>query len=199
MHVGGSLGAALGVACPSVLLASRAMVDGTGLSLLWQTAFLLLSAAGIVLFLAVADRLYLRGVVGLTQSAVTTRNRGRDLVAKRHSALVALAIRDWRILYRTPTYSLNCLLGAFLGPVMINVLLAVTMRSVAIADMGVLGISVAVMVAVFVGISNMVSSTAMSRDGRDSVISRLLPVRPETQILAKLIPGTALSLSLIPT
>lgn len=195
IHVGGSLGATIGVAFPSVLLASRSMVDGTGLSLLWQAAFLLLSALGIVLFLVVSDRLYLRGVVGLTQSAETQRDGGRVLVGKRHSALAALVIRDWRILYRTPTYSLNCLLGAFLGPVMITVLLAVTMRSVTIPDMGPLGVSVAVMAVVSVGTLNVVSSTAMSRDGRDAVMAHLLPVRPETQILAKLIPGTALSLA----
>ncbi len=179
---------------PSNIPATRAILDGTAFSLLWLAVFLLLTAAAVAVFLLLGDRLYLRGVVGLSQSSVKAKKaRAAEPRLKKHPASVAIALKDWRLLCRTPAYSLNCLLGAFLVPLILVVTFAFTLHSVAIPRDNILVISVGVLAMTFVSMTNLVSPTAISRDGKDADLARLIPVRPETQIFGKLIPGLALS------
>lgn len=179
---------------PSNIPATRAILDGTVFSLLWLAAFLLFTAAAIAVFLLLGDKLYLKGVVGLSQSSVKARKaRAAEFRIKKRSAAASIALKDWRLLCRTPAYSLNCLLGAFLVPLILVVTFAFTLRGVAIPRNNILVISLGVLSMTFVSMTNMVSPTAVSRDGKDADLARLIPVRPETQILGKLIPGLGLS------
>lgn len=188
---------------PSNIPAVRAILGGTAFSFLWLATFLLLSAAAIAVFLLLGDKLYLRGVVGLSQTAVKAEKVQKKLQMKKHSAAVAIALKDWRLLCRTPAYALNCLLSAFLVPLILVVTFAFTLRSVVIPHANMTVIAIGVLALTFVSTTNVISPTAVSRDGRDADLARLVPVRPETQIFGKLLPGlwmsfAALLLTVVP-
>lgn len=182
-----------GALFPSNLLAAHAILDGTAVSLLWLLAFLLLSAAAVALFLLLGNQLYLRGVVGLSQANGSGNKQNVSFVAKKRPAALAIALKDWRLLCRTPAYSLNCLLGAILVPVILVVTFGVTLHSVTIPKANPIAIAVGVLFLGFVAMTNVVSPTAISRDGPDANLMRLFPVRMETQIVGKLLPGLGLS------
>lgn len=178
---------------PSNLLAGRAILDGTAVSLLWLLAFLLVSAAAVAVFLLLGNRLYLRGVVGLSQTSGGSRIAGGGLRTKRRPAVLSLALKDWRLLCRTPAYALNCLLGALLVPLIMVVTFGVTLHSITIPHADAMVISLCVLFLAFVSTTNVVSPTAVSRDGPDASLARLFPVPMKVQILGKLIPGLGLS------
>ena len=178
---------------PSSLSAVRAILDGTAVSLLWLAVFLLLSAAAIAVFLLLGDELYLRGVVGLSQSAEKTKRTHSNLRIEKRPAAIAIALKDWRLLCRTPAYALNCLLSALLVPLILVVTFVFTLRGVTIPQASILVISIGVLFLTFVSMTNVISPTAVSRDGKDADLARLIPVRPEIQILGKLLPGLILS------
>lgn len=106
---------------------------------------------------------------------------------------LAITLKDWRLLCRTPAFALNCLLSAFLVPLILVFTFAFTLRGVAVPQAGILTVSVGVLMLTFVSMMNAVSPTAISRDGRDAVLARLVPVRFEMQIVGKLLPGLGLS------
>lgn len=178
---------------PSNILAAQAVSSGTAGSFLWLLTFLLLSAAAMAIFLLLGNKLYLRGVVGLSQSNVNAKKAREDFRIKKHPAALAIALKDWRLLCRTPAYSLNCLLSAFLVPFILVVTFVFSLRGITVPRANALVISVGVLFLTFTSMTNAVSPTAVSRDGRDSALARLLPVRPETQIFGKLLPGLGLS------
>lgn len=178
---------------PSNLMAVRAIFGGTALSLLWLSAFLLLSAAAFTVFLWLGHRLYLTGVVGLTQSE---RHRGQREVGvrpRRRSAALAIALKDWRLLVRTPTFALNCVLGAFLVPLILVGSFAFTLRGVTLPQTTPVIIALGVLFLSFTSMMNVASPTAISRDGRDAAVSRYIPVSLQTQMFGKLLPGLVLS------
>lgn len=186
---------------PSNLLAVRALLDGSVYSLLWLMGFLLLSAAAVIAFLWLGNQLYLTGVVGLTQSARHRRQTG--VRVRRRPAALAIALKDWKLLIRTPAFALNCVMSAFLIPLIMVVSLASTLRGMVIPRADVLIIALGVLFLSFISMMNMASPTAISRDGRDAVVARYIPVPYKTQILGKLLPGlgmsfAALILTLVP-
>lgn len=178
---------------PSNLLAARAVLDGTAVSFLWLAALLLLSAAALAAFLLLGNRLYMDGVVGLTQSTVRKKNMQEGFRMEKCPPALAITLKDWRLLCRTPAFALNCLLSAFLVPLILVFTFAFTLRGVAVPQAGILTVSVGVLMLTFVSMMNAVSPTAISRDGRDAVLARLVPVRFEMQIVGKLLPGLGLS------
>lgn len=182
------------LAFPSNFLAVRAICDGTALSLLWLAAFLLVSAAAVAVFLWLGNRLYLSGVVGLTQIERRRAGKPAARVIRRPAAL-AIARKDWLLLVRTPAFALNCVLGAFLVPLILVGSFAFALRGVTLPNASPVMIAVGVLFLSFTSMMNMVSPTAVSRDGKDAVISHYVPVAPEAQIIGKLLPGLGLSLA----
>lgn len=178
---------------PSNLLAVRAIFRGTALSLLWLALFLLLSAAAVAAFLWLGSRLYLRGVVGLTQ---TERHRGRKEAGARtgkRPAALSIALKDWRLLLRTPAFTLNCVLSAFLVPLILVGSFVFTLRGLALPQASPVMMALGVLFLSFASMLNVVSPTAISRDGRDAVVSRYIPVPLAAQMVGKLLPGLGLS------
>ena len=179
---------------PSDYLAVKAVFGGTAVSLLWLAAFLLLSAAAVAVFLFLGNKLYLRGVIGLSQGNVKAKSRGGHFQLKKRRPAFAVARKDWRLICRTPAYSLNCLLGAFLVPVILIVVLAFTLHGgVTIPRGNIMVISLSVLFLALISTTNVVSPTAISRDGRDATLACMFPVRPADQIFGKLLPGLGLS------
>lgn len=183
---------------PSNLIAVNSILNESALlGLLQLVLFLLISAAAASLFLLLGNKLYISGVVGLTQSTVSGKrlsDKQFEKCNKKHSNVLALALKDWKILYRTPAYFLNCVLGGIVFPPLLLVLLGFSLKNSLLPKLNnPLMISIDVLIVSFLCIMNMASPTAISRDGKDAYVSKFIPVPYHLQVLAKLLPGLILS------
>lgn len=167
-----------------------------------------IAGAGIFLgiFLYLGDKLYLKSVVGLTEAASSRKTKASKAnLYKRKSHLIAFCIKELKLLFRTPVYFLNCVLMNFLWPVFILIPIFTKggeieqLRS-AVAQLSnpnalryaVAGVASAAM---FISGTNMISSTAISREGKNLYVSKYLPVNYKVIINAKVMSGTMMGLA----
>ncbi|NLA96461.1 MAG: hypothetical protein GX838_06440, partial [Clostridiaceae bacterium] len=188
---------------------------GSLLTVLYGLASLAVNTAALALLLFLANKLYLPGVLGLKAAArrvkeLSPEKQLRALTPR--SAYRAIVSKEWKLLLRTPAFFTQTILGALLLPVMMIGVLAITL--VSLEKSGDLGFSVITLVrgwassglwmesswllvlivsgvgAFFSG-TNMMSASAISRQGSLFAYSKLMPVSIRTQVLAWLTPGMA--------
>lgn len=173
--------------------------------------FLLFLAVAIGLFavlLWLANRVFYRGLLAgqevVRKRKVLTREDMEKRYGKASGAVKAIFNREWKLLLRTPVYVINGLAGSLIGPIII--VFAFMTKGVsqdpemkAITDaiqnpeyslyvvLGGLGL------AAFTAGMNLVASTSVSREGSCFWISRLIPVAPRQQVLAKLLQSYSVS------
>ncbi|MGG3883056.1 putative ABC transporter permease subunit [Brevibacillus panacihumi] len=191
---------------PSTKLAVLALVESgywSGLGYLF--AFLLATLAGILLFSFAGDRLYFAGVMGISDSAGTRRKVEGHAFAKlaqMRPAWWSYTIKEWRVIWRTPAYMLNCLLPSLLMPFLILIpLVGIQDRKDLLEAFrgwitGTGGISVAIFLAGSIVLAGMNSAsvTAITREGQAFFLSKSFPLPFRQFLLAKLFPGTILSI-----
>lgn len=181
---------------PSNLIAVEAVFGAPLYGLLQLLLFLLISAAAVMLFLMLGKGLYLNSVVNLTQSTVSGKKLSKKEFEKRsrtHSGVWALAMKDWKILYRTPAFFLNCVLSAVIIPPIMIVAVGFGMQDLPTVKASPLMISIGVVITGFICIMNMAAPTAISREGKNLYVAKYIPVSYRRQLIAKLIPGMLLS------
>lgn len=182
---------------PSNLLAINAIQSSSPMEGILQFALLLLvSAAAVYLFLLLGKAFYISGVVGLSQRSASGKKLSMEYYGKRirpKSAVIALAMKDWKLLYRTPAYFLNCVLSAVLFPPLIVFILGFSMRELTIPASSSMMVSVCVIIVCFLCTINTISPTAISREGTDITVAKYIPVSSRGQITAKLLPGLVIS------
>ncbi|MDQ2085473.1 hypothetical protein RBH29_03380 [Herbivorax sp. ANBcel31] len=120
---------------------------------------------------------------------------------KNSSVLVSLFKREWKLMFRSPVFMMNGFAGIIIMPVMF----VMTILTQSEGSMGRLiemtqepsvGIYVSIgglAVMVLTSSMNIVSSTALSREGQSFWISKIIPVSPAYQIMAKFMHGLAVS------
>jgi ABC-2 type transport system permease protein len=193
---------------PSTKLGAMALAESGALAGLgYLLAFLLVSAAFAAAFVMLGDRLYLKGVMGISETAAKRRRVSGeefDKLTGRRSPVLAFAAKEWKVLLRTPAYFLNCVLSCFFWPVL--AFIPVLSRSdglAAVKEWGQIlqedaaagiGVAVAFALALFMTSANSVSTTAISRDGQAFFVNKYLPVPYAQIIVAKVVPGTVLGI-----
>lgn len=183
---------------PSSIFAINAIESSSpAVGILQFALFFLISVGAVFLFLLLGNAFYINGVIGLTQRSVsgkrfTIENYGKHM--KRHNAVLAIAMKDWKLLYRTPAYFLNCVLSALLFPILVVVILGFSLKEIPLPSSNPMVISVCVIIITFLCTMNGTSPTAISREGRDFPVTSYIPVAGSAQITAKLLPGLLLSI-----
>jgi ABC-2 type transport system permease protein len=121
------------------------------------------------------------------EAAKTSTARAPKIPAARRPAALALFIRDWKILLRTPVYAINSLAGILIIPIML-----VVMPNAGLADSLVyLDIPPDGWVLVFaalltmLGVFNTAAATAVSREGRTFWLTRAIPLTARQQTLSR--------------
>lgn len=165
------------------------------------------AAAFMALFFYLGEKLYLRSVIGLNEAAasrkLSDKAMRRDLY-RVSSALSAMRAKELKLLFRTPVYFLNCVMMNFLWPVFL--LIPILAGGEEIGELSELAMHLkntdilryvmagAASTALFMSGTNMISSTAISREGRNIYVSKYLPVNYKTQINAKTQSGMLMGL-----
>lgn len=121
--------------------------------------------------------------------------------AKSSSPVVALFKKEWKLFMRTPIYVMNGLAGVIIAPLFMLIPLFTQEKEMAklISQLKnpELGFAVTLgtlAIALFMSCLNIVACTAISREGSLFWVSKIIPVPPRDQVLAKLIHSTVLSL-----
>ncbi|MED1781772.1 hypothetical protein P4V43_08035 [Brevibacillus fortis] len=192
---------------PTSNLAALALVDsGTWGSLGYLIAFILVAIIGIAAFLYAGTYLYFSGVMGMSESVATRKEVVDTAFAKlvqKRPAMLAYALKEWRMLWRTPAFLMNCTLSSILIPILVLIPLLSRQDSgemIAFIQLlmqkgSVAGISMAIAFAAFLimGAMNSTSVTAISREGQGFFTNKLWPMPYRHILLAKLFPGLVLS------
>jgi ABC-2 type transport system permease protein len=167
------------------------------------------SAAVYIILLFLGEMVYLKGVVGLSET-VSKRNKqnkteARDKFLKKHSALRTYTMLELKLLFRTPIYFLNCVIVNFIWPVLLLIYMVMGTEGADIqgtvkqlmnnpdiaGTIFLFGIALFTFVAGFNG----TVSTSISREGQELFIKKYIPVSYRTQILAKVLSGFILSIA----
>ncbi|MDD2533209.1 MAG: hypothetical protein PHC86_00730 [Eubacteriales bacterium] len=218
-------------AFPGAVLAVQIMTTSDPLDAFMRLLSLIgLSTLAIWLLLKFGKALYFKGVIGLStavsrRKALSKTALGQQLggftavkdlhqATGKHNQLAAFwtyALKDWRVLYRTPIFMINNVAMNFLWPLFLGLPLLSAgssdpdlqqlnqfiNRLVIDGDIQAAPILLAVVfgLAIFVNGTNGIASSALSREGSQFYIMKILPMSYTRQIAAKLVVGILLGLS----
>lgn len=165
-----------------------------------------LSAGIYIVLLYFSELVYFKGVVGLSESSARAKVSDEDLgkLLRKNSVIKSYTFNELRILFRTPIYFLNCVLINIIWSLFIFLPLLVTPSDSAqdlsmlpelLQDPTAIGMIIGITMAViaFIGGSNGVTATAISREGQELYIKKHIPVSYAHQITAKVLSGVILS------
>lgn len=157
--------------------------------------YIAVNAAVITIMLFLSEKLYFKGVIGLTSS--DSRKKEQDITklltsCKQHSPAYSYFMKEVRILMRTPVFFTNCIAINFLWPIFVYAMLKIQHYEIALEKLrhlyahrdlriqlffllGIVGISV------IVAAVNSLSSNAISREGKHFSFMKYIPVPYFTQ------------------
>ena len=188
---------------PGLPFASQALIGSKTLPGLWNLLlFVLCSAAAFAVFLGLGQLLYFTGLAGVTEAAGKRRLLSEEELDKRTagtSATRSYIAKELKMLTRSPIAFMNCVLMNLIWPVLVLVMVFTQNGSFAelsgfVASLNA-GDSVAVLtgVAAFLSCANAVTSTAVSREGKQLYFMKYIPMPIRKQLMAKVYTGMLLS------
>jgi len=186
---------------PPSIWATRFLHDGlmTGSGLSGLALFASLSVLLFGGLMAGAQRLFYRGLVGLSERSGGSTRRSKARTALKVSSgrhpVRAIFLRELRLMNRTPIFLLNGVLGVLMIPIVFALTLSSsrsTSDSAAILRLmttakPVTTVLVTTMFVIVCATVSGVASSSFSREGRQFWISKIIPVDYRQQVLAKFI------------
>lgn len=182
---------------PPSVWATRALTGG----LSTEGGYFLLFAGVSALLLAGmaggAEALFYRGLIGLGEASRRSRRLTAAEMSRRLSSgrrpIRSLFLREWRIMNRTPIFLLNGILTVILIPVMVLVMAGAGSTDSDLSSLfrmlssrnALLSILVSAGFMAVCGSLNGTASSALSREGSQFWISKVIPVSPRDQVAAK--------------
>jgi len=183
---------------PPSIWASKAIAGGFSASGLLNLA--LFAGTSLLLFAAIlvlAEKLFYRGLVGLSEVSGRRRTLSKAQMSQRVSsgrhAVRAVFAREWRIMNRTPIFLLNGILVVLVVPVVFVLMAkagsgrgdAGSLLKLMTSANPLFTILAAAAFMVVCGSLNGTSSSTFSREGTQFWISRVIPVSAREQVAAK--------------
>ena len=169
--------------------------------------FLLYAGFSLVLLAALwwlGDRFfykgYLSGQEAKRKGKALSRQSMEKSIGTMSSPVSALFRREWKLFLRTPIYVMNSLVGVIILPFALLMPyltqqggLKQAMGYARNSQYGFIAALISLGIILFGSGMNMISCTSISREGRTFWFSRMIPVSPENQVLAKLLQSSVLS------
>ena len=168
------------------------------LSLLLMFGLTLLSG---LVFYMVGNAIYFKGVTGISESSANRRVLTKEQLVKgtkKRSILWAYSLKELKLLLRTPVYFLNCVLISLIYPIFFllpfiaggtgsddvsleQIFFILRKINPGLILMGMVGAGF------MLGSVNSISSTAISREGKNLYFMKYIPVPYTTQIYSKIL------------
>lgn len=196
----------VGAGFPPSVWATKALVGGFSSPGLFN--LLIFVGTSLAMFcgiLVMAEKLFYRGLIGIGEISgrrkVLSPTQMSRMVSSGRRPVQAILRREWRIMNRTPVFLLNGVLTAVLFPVIFIVMAKagggddtfILMRGFASAK----PLSVILAAATFLiicGCLSGTSSSAFSREGGQFWMSKVIPVTPREQVVAKFLHSYVIAL-----
>jgi ABC-2 type transport system permease protein len=193
-----SLLARIGAGFPPCVWATKALAESGTPS--GRTSLFVFAVVSFLFFWGIviaADKLFYRGLIGIGEVSGRKRALSRTEMSRRVSSgrrpVLAIFAREWRIMNRTPIFLLNGVLTAVIVPLIFIIMAkvdrgggdAAAMLRFLTSSNSVYVILGAAVLMVVSGCLNGTASSALSREGGQFWISKVIPVTPREQVLAK--------------
>jgi len=168
--------------------------------------FVAISILSLIFLLFIGEKLYFKGVLGMSESSsksVKFDNQHFNRNTNRSSNVSSYAIKEFKILFRTPSFFINCILVNFLWPIFIllpiltssgdeNLLNSIRELTLNGGHLGIV-LSIGFAIIVFITASNGITASAVSREGQNFFVNKYIPMNYHTQLIAKVLPGAIIS------
>jgi len=186
----------LGIIFPPSMWATLSLSNLTSISgLLYILLFVIASITVFFIMLFLSDNVFFQGLIGnleVSTSRGNTKVKPKDF-KKQYPSYIAIAMKEIRMLIRTPVYLMNSVGGVVLMPIlmvmsfiiegdqsfnMIKMLLGDNQSFVSLIGVGFITI---------LGFLNSVCCTTFSREGKYMWIQRTLPISTKDQIIGRVL------------
>lgn len=186
---------------PTNHFAIESLISYTSIKgLLSLVIMIVIALASILLFYFIGNALYFKGVMGVTESKADRKVLTSAQMQKETSSrnvLLSYSLKELKLVLRTPSYFMNCVLISLIYPLFFLIPFAMgssedaqemdaALQFIRDVDGGVL-IMVMVGAGFLMGSINIISSTAISREGKNFFFVKYIPVSYMTQIYAKIL------------
>ncbi|EIT86240.1 hypothetical protein A374_06561 [Fictibacillus macauensis ZFHKF-1] len=174
---------------------------GTLKGWLYLFLFVAISIAFAVLAFFVADRLYFKGLLGLQNTGATRKTLNKNELTstlQQRSIIRSYFVKDMRILLRTTPFLLygvgrSLLVPAIaVGSVIMNYGLIMEGNEFSLQDVPLayqsLLLSAFVFAVIFMGTVNTMGTTPLTREGKNAMFMKYIPVSYTKQLFAKVLP-----------
>ncbi|MBC6971194.1 ABC transporter permease [Bacillus sp. Xin] len=175
--------------------------------IIYVLIFAAISLAFFGLFFYVAQRTYLKGVIGLSTStakkeAISTENLKKSTVQSSH--IKAYVKKEFKILFRTPQFFINCIVQTFVMPIMLFFILFVQegnlkwlTRFIKEPEWSGLALGIGFCAGLFLMGSNVIATTSFSRDGSSWFVNCYLPVKASDIFFAKVFTAWLINITIL--
>lgn len=189
---------------PSLSFAAAAIYNTSFIDFLIAIGISVLS---VVIFLVVARMVYFKGAIGVGEVKSSHKKMSESAfrkTTKQRSILWTYTIKELKLLIRTPVFFLNCILGSFIIPIIMLVPLVLqdTLSQIApfisfidwnSSEVIMIALPCAFALGILNSNLNMISASAISREGTNIIFMKYIPVPIMTQINAKALSGIIIS------
>jgi ABC-2 type transport system permease protein len=167
--------------------------------LLFIILSLLIGITAFLIYYFVGGKLYMKGIIGISEAYSKRENileNGKaHKLTKKNSPIKALVIRDIKIIFRTPQFFINCVAMLLYMPAILGMGIfsngQINHIKSLLSTNGTSLYGIAIVAAFIVGTTCVMGggagSTALSREGRDFLVSKYIPVHYKTQLYSKII------------
>lgn len=166
--------------------------------LLYILLALILSTVIFIAYYYIGGKLYFKAIVGISESYSKRENiinngKAAKLI-KTSSPLKALIKRDIKIVFRTPQFFINCVAMIFYMPAIMGMTMFSgdnLIKFRILLNEGTSWYAIAIVIS-FIGgticiMTGGAASTALSREGKDFIVSKYIPVDYKTQLYSKIL------------
>ena len=197
---------------PFVIWAANAITKSSILDLLLYLGFTLLL---IMLYFIFTQRFYLNGVTNISEGSRSRKRFDKENMQtyRQESTTFLFFKRELKLLFRTPTYLLNLVLGTLIAPILVLVYtfivggdstlnveqfneLSAVMNNFLASPINVIATVVVggFVFGLILSMLNMISITAISREGQGLYNLKSFPIRFWDVLLGKILVGVSLSM-----
>ena len=161
---------------------------------------LLISILLYLLFIALSQKLYLKGAVGASISGKKSKSiKNEKGIYTNKKVWRSYLKKEMIMLFKNPIYFMQCVLPAFLLPVIFAIVFFAGSDE-SLKEITQMAINPTVVLCVAIGINTFllsmifISVTAISRDGQNAVFMKYIPVPLYKQIIYKCLPSIIISI-----
>lgn len=162
------------------------------------TNLLLYTISSIIVFILMimlSEKLFLGGLIGNMEVSNTkkkSQSRGIELKTKINRPYIAIALKEIKMLFKTPIYLMNSIGGVIIIPILLVITVVTGEESMGpivqmIESLPYLIPLIGIGFLASLGMLNSVGATTFSREGKNLWIQRTLPIKVEDQIFGRIL------------